>query len=47
MQTKRSLNTKTKLKEFKPTLFKVILLNDDVTTMDFVVRVLGEILNKE
>ena len=24
MQTKRSLNTKTKLKEFKPTLFKVI-----------------------
>lgn len=47
MQTKRSLNTKTKLKEFKPTLFKVILLNDDVTTMDFVVMVLCEIFNKE
>lgn len=47
MKTKRSLISKTKLKEFKPTLFKVILLNDDVTTMDFVVMVLCEIFNKE
>ena len=47
MQTKRSLASKTKLKEFKPTLYKVILLNDDVTTMDFVVMVLCEIFNKE
>ena len=47
MKTKRSLTLKTKLKEFKPTLFKVILLNDDVTTMDFVVMVLCEIFNKE
>lgn len=47
MQTKRKSSTKTKLKEFKPTLFKVILLNDDVTTMDFVVMVLCEIFNKE
>ncbi len=47
MQTKRSLASKTKLKEFKPTLYKVILLNDDVTTMDFVVMILCEIFNKE
>ena len=47
MKTKRSLISKTKLKEFKPTLFKVILLNDDITTMDFVVMVLCEIFNKE
>lgn len=47
MQTKRSLAAKTKLKEFKPNLFKVILLNDDITTMDFVVMVLCEIFNKE
>ncbi|ARR02118.1 MULTISPECIES: ATP-dependent Clp protease adaptor ClpS [Campylobacter] len=47
MQTKRSLTSKTKLKEFKPTLYKVILLNDDVTTMDFVVMILCEIFNKE
>ena len=30
----------------KPTLYKVILLNDDYTTMEFVIQVLEEVFNK-
>lgn len=30
----------------KPSRWKVMMMNDDVTTMDFVVRVLQEIFNK-
>lgn len=38
------LATKTKVK--KPARFKVILLNDDYTSMEFVVRILMTVFNK-
>ena len=39
------LDTKPKTK--KPSMFKVILLNDDYTPMEFVVRVLEKYFNKK
>ena len=36
----------TRLKTRKPTRFKVILLNDDYTTMEFVIAVLEEVFQK-
>jgi len=38
--------TETKKKVEKPKLFKVLLHNDDYTTMEFVVLVLREVFNK-
>ncbi|MBP5608843.1 MAG: ATP-dependent Clp protease adaptor ClpS [Lachnospiraceae bacterium] len=35
-----------RIKPKKPSLYKVIMLNDDVTTMDFVVDILKDIFNK-
>lgn len=35
-----------KTKQEEPALFKVVLLNDDYTTMDFVIHVLEEIFQK-
>ena len=36
-------STKVRTKTFKPTPYRVVLLNDDVTTMEFVVSILIEI----
>jgi ATP-dependent Clp protease adaptor protein ClpS len=50
-RTKKSESSGVQIKERiklkKPSLYKVILLNDDVTTMEFVVRILQEIFKKE
>ena len=39
--------TRTKSKTAKPPLYKVILLNDDYTPMEFVVHVLEQFFNKD
>jgi ATP-dependent Clp protease adaptor protein ClpS len=39
--------TKTRPKTKKPSLYKVLLLNDDYTPMEFVVRVLERFFNKD
>jgi ATP-dependent Clp protease adaptor protein ClpS len=38
--------TRTKAKTQKPSLYKVLLLNDDYTPMEFVVEVLRQFFNK-
>jgi ATP-dependent Clp protease adaptor protein ClpS len=38
--------TKTRTKTKKPSLYKVLLLNDDYTPMEFVVHILERIFNK-
>ena len=43
---KTGLITKTKTKTKKPSLYKVLLLNDDYTPMEFVVHVLERFFNK-
>ena len=42
----RSVLEKTKAETREPDLFSVLLLNDDYTTMDFVVQVLESVFNK-
>lgn len=46
MATKTQIKTEIKKEPFRPKLYKVILLNDDVTTMDFVVAILVKIFEK-
>jgi ATP-dependent Clp protease adaptor protein ClpS len=45
-QTGGEILERTKQETKKPELFKVLLLNDDYTTMDFVVEVLESVFNK-
>ena len=44
--TNAGVITKTKPKTKKPSLYKVLLLNDDYTPMEFVVHVLEHFFNK-
>ncbi len=45
-QTGGEILERTKQETKKPELFKVLLLNDDYTTMDFVVEILESVFNK-
>jgi ATP-dependent Clp protease adaptor protein ClpS len=44
--TGTAIVTKTKPKVKKPSMYKVLLLNDDYTPMEFVVHILEKIFNK-
>lgn len=46
METKINIKEKSKVKVKKPRSFKVIMHNDDFTTMEFVVAILMDIFNK-
>lgn len=46
-QTDGEILERSKQETKKPELYKVLLLNDDYTTMDFVVEVLESIFNKQ
>jgi ATP-dependent Clp protease adaptor protein ClpS len=46
-QTDGEVLERTKQKTKQPELFKVLLLNDDYTTMDFVIEILETVFNKQ
>jgi len=45
-QTDSAIKDRTELKNQDPKLFNVILLNDDYTTMEFVIQILETLFNK-
>lgn len=44
--TERGVATKTRPKTQKPSMYRVLLMNDDYTPMEFVVSILMKIFNK-
>lgn len=46
-RTKEIKRTKPEISVQEPKMYRVILLNDDVTTMEFVVRILKTIFNRK
>lgn len=44
--TERGVVTKTRPKTKKPSLYRVLMMNDDYTPMEFVVQILVSIFNK-
>lgn len=47
METNYDINQKSKVKVTKPKQYRVIMHNDDYTTMEFVIEVLMSIFNKK
>ena len=47
METSHVVGTKSKVKITKPKEYKVVMHNDDYTTMEFVIEVLTQIFNKK
>ena len=47
MEGKTIIKQKSKVKAIKPKLYKVVMYNDDFTTMEFVIDILVTIFNKD
>jgi ATP-dependent Clp protease adaptor protein ClpS len=45
-QTGEAVKERPQVKKQEPTLYKVVLLNDDYTTMEFVMRILESVFQK-
>lgn len=47
MSEKTIIKEENKVKVKKPKMYKVVMHNDDYTTMEFVIKVLTEVFNKD